>query len=501
MSTESSCAISYFRMAAVLVFVILNLAVFSIRLVSVLHYGDLFPTSGGESLVIYPVWKAIHYYPVYEWPLSYPFSLALYNYLFYNAYAVFLRLIGATGASMMIWGRLFTPVFAMIGAVAQWKLVQYHLKLRGMYSVLSLCLALGLWISASIVRAYALSIRPDLAAVAMVMVALWMLVRQSRFNLAYAGVFFYLAWSFKQSVILAFIAVCLFLLFHKRWRDFLFLATVFAILVGITLLIGSPEYRYGILAAPALVKEFSIKWALQIAPKAVAANLYWILAPVALLLATGARRIDNTVSMLSAALVVALAGGLAGMTKIGSWDNYLLEAFVAGSTLFQIAVFAAPGRLVSALVLFGCVQPAVQATMAQSGTSRHLLGTVGIATKSEYADAVAMRDRLASLRKPIFTTNEIFSLPWFSTDNRAPALVIDTIFHDATRTRCQNGCVEGMLQRGEIPTAMLLNTGDSYQRSLNSNYKKIGGLRESDRLWSIYVLTTQKSEHSFVDKK
>jgi len=387
----------------------------------------------------------------------------------------------------MTWGRPLTTVFVIVGAIAQWKLVQAHLTLRGARSILSLIFAVGLWFCASIVRYWAITIRPDIPAIALVMIALWLVVRQPRFGFAYAGVFFYLAWSFKQSVVLSLVGVCLFLLFHKRWRELTVLASVFAVLAAVTILIESPEYRFNTFVAPRLI-SWDIAWALQIAPKSLIANAYWILAPIALLLAAGTRRVDNTVRMLTIILAVALAGGLAGMTKVGAWDNYLFEAFVAGSTMLQIAVFAATGRLVNTLLLFSCVQPAIQLAAPQSGTHRHALGTIGIATAAEYADAVALRDRLATMKKPIFTTDEIFSLPWFSTDNGAPALVIDPLFHQATLASCQNACVEGMLQRAEIPTVMLLSSGDPYQSSLNPNYEKIGEARVGDTLWSIYAL-------------
>lgn len=474
-----------------LVFVILNLALFLLRAISVWRYGALFPIDSVQP--IYGVWKGVHHFPIYEWPLAYPFSLALYNYLFYGTYAFFLRLVGATGTGIMRWGCFFTPVFPIMGAIAQWRLVQRYLNLRGAMSALSLIFAFGLWFCTSIVRQWAITIRPDMAAVALVMVALCLVVRQQRFSFAFAGVFFYLAWSFKQSVILALAGVCLFLLLHKRWRDLSALAAVFAVLAAATILLGTPAYRYNTLVAPRLVTGFSLMWASRIAPKSLISNSYWILAPIALLLAAGARRVDNTVRLLTIILIVALAGGLAGMTKVGAWDNYLLEAFVAGSTLLQIAVFSAPGRFVSALVLFGCIIPSIQLVTVSAGPHLHRFGTVGIATPEEYADAVALRDRLAHLKKPIFTTNEIFSLPWFSTDDRFPALVIDQLFHESTMALCQNGCVEGMLQRGEIPTVMLLSSGDSYQKSLNPNYQKIGEARESERMWSIYVLKPQAS--------
>ncbi|MGA7831608.1 MAG: hypothetical protein WCA21_11650 [Terracidiphilus sp.] len=462
---------------------------FLLRLISVWHYGSLFFTTGGDALVIYPVWKAVHHLPVYEWPLKFPFALALYNYLFYYSYAIFLRFVGADGADIMKWGSMLTPAFAIAGAIAQWKLIQDTLHLRGLRSLLSLLFALGLWLSTSMIRQWAFTIRPDLAAVALVMIALCLVVNNPRFGFAIAGVLFYLAWSFKQSVVLAFAGVCLFLLLHKRWRDLSMLVAVFAALTAATLFLGTPEYRYNILVAPTVVKEFSFMHAFPIGTRSAIANAYWILAPVVLLLAARARRIDNTVRLLITIFVVSLAGGLVALAKVGAYDNYLFEAFAAGSTLLQLAVFTAPGWITTSLVLFGCALPVVQLATRPCGVQPHRFGTLGIATPAEYAEAVALRDRLAAMKKPIFTTNELFSLPWFSAGDHAPALVVDHIYHDATRNLCENGCVEGLLQRGEIPTVMLLSSGDPYQSSLNPKYVKVGEAHYSGREWSLWSLS------------
>jgi hypothetical protein len=478
--------ISRLRCCAVLAFVLLNLAVFFIRMISLWRYGALFCTSGGESLTIYSVWKGMHHLPIYGWPLSFPFSLSLYNYLFYYTYAGFLRLIGAWDSGIMTWGRLFTSAFAIMGAIAQWKLVSQHLNLRGARSILSLFFALGLWLSTSMVRWWALTIRPDLAAVALVMIALWVVMHWPRFGFAFAGVLFYLAWSFKQSVVLAFAGVCLFLLFNKRWRDLSALVAVFSLLIAATLLLGTPEYRFSILVAPRLVSEFSLLNAWHMAEVSFVANAYWIVAPIALLLAAGARKVDGAARLLITVFAVALVGGLAAMGKIGASDNYLLEAFAAGSTLLQMAVFTAPGRVVSSLVLFGCVQPAVQLASVPSGS--HIFGTVRIATATEYADALALRDRLDSMTKPIFTSDETFSLPWLSSDNRVPAFIIDTKFHDATRLRCQNGCIEGMLQKGGIPTVMIGPGDNLYRQSLNPSYVKVAESYHQGKQYSIYII-------------
>ena len=470
-SSEPAYRLSRFRIAVVVLFAALNLAVFLLRAISVWRYGSMFSTGSGEFLMIYSVWKGMRHLPVYEWPFSFPFSISLYNYLFYETYIAFLRFIGAWDSGIQTWGRLFTSLFAVLGALAQWRLIQNQLNLRGARSLLSLLFALGLWLSTSMIRYWALTIRPDLAAVAMVMIALWMVLRPSRFSFALAGVFFYLAWAFKQSVVLALAAVCLFLLFHKRWKDLFTLASVFALLTAATLLLGTPDYRFSILVAPKLVVGFALRSAWEQGKPFLVENIYWVVVPIALLLTAGVRRAVPAFRLLITVFAFTFVAGFLAMSKAGGASNYLLEAFVAGSTLFQVALFEEPRRIIDFLLLLGCVQPTLQLAAAPSG--RQTFGTVQFAGAGDYANALAVRDRLAQLKKPIFTTDQTFSMPWFSSDDRAPALIIDPQFHAATRLRCENGGIEGMLQRGEIPT-VVLNTGSIYEKELSPKYVKTG---------------------------
>jgi hypothetical protein len=554
---DSGWNLSRCRVAAVVAFFALNLAVYLIRILSVWRYGALFCSTAVESPMIESVWRCMKHQPVYTWPFAFPFSLSLYNYLFYGVYAAALRLMGAWDAGILTWGRQFTLLFALAGALAQWRLVRALLKLRGAASVLSLCLSLGLWLCSSLVKYWALTIRPDMAAVALVMIALWVVVRQTRFCFAYAGLLLYLAWAFKQSTVLAFAGLCLWLLLNKRWRDLSLLVTVFAALVCATLLIGSPEYRFSILIAPQMVRgfSFSLPWilrALGTGLTALALNLYWVAAPFVLLRASGGmRKTDEGVrkslpksglyqgttlqlaekckqsskkrqgttlvvpqkqqnkrwalapgeifpfhkellrpvhSLLTTVFALALLIGLAGMGKVGGTSNYLFEAFAAGSTLLQIAVFTLPGRLVTALLLFGCVQPAVQ--LGGVAIGYHHPGRkdmVPIATASEYRDAVALRNRLAGLKKPIFTTDGVFALPWNFTDNGAPAVVLDPNFQEAARSHDANGGIEGMLNRGEFPTVMLASGDLTYLKSLHPGYRKVAESVQQGVTYSIYT--------------
>jgi hypothetical protein len=499
------------RTAAILAFFALNLIVYLIRIVSVWRYGSLFCPTAAESPMIDSVWRVMNHRTLYPWPFAPPFSLTLYNYLFYHFYAAVLGLIGAVNSGILTWGRQLTVLFALAGALAQWRLVRRLLGLRGAASGLSLAFALGLWLCTSLIKYWALVIRPDMAAAALVMIALWVIARQPRFCFAYAGLLFYLAWAFKQSVVLTLVALCLWLVWQKRGRDLALVAGVFAALVAATLLLGPPEYRFSILVAPRMVTGFTfgLKWILHTLGSgltAVGLNLFWVAAPLILsksnnsvilnhsnnsVILSEAQRSRRTCisvspqngwqstplsslelkSLLTVVFLFSLLFGLAGMGKVGATSNYLFEAFIAGSTLLQIAVFTVPGRLVTALVLFGCVQPAVQIVGTAAGF--HHQGKrdrVPIATAAEFAQAAALRDRLATMPKPIFTTDEAFQLPWISTDG-APAFTFDPNFQAAARSRDQNGGVEGMLQRGEIPTVVLAPSDAVYLRALNPHYR------------------------------
>jgi hypothetical protein len=508
------------RIAAILAFFALNLIVYLIRITSVWRYGSLFCPTAAESPMIDSVWRAMNHRTLYPWPFAPPFSLTLYNYLFYHFYAAVLGLIGAVNSGILTWGRQLTLLFALVGALAQWRLVRRLLSLRGAASGLSLAFALGLWLCTSLIKYWALVIRPDMAAAALVMIALWVVARQPRFCFAYAGLLFYLAWAFKQSVVLTLVALCMWLAWQKRWRNLALVAGVFAVFVAATLLLGTPEYRFSILVAPRMVTGFTfgLKWILHTLGSGLTAlglNLFWVAAPLVLfksnnsvipnhsnnsvipnhsnnsVILSEAQRSRRTCgfvsprngwqstplssvelkSLLTVIFALALLLGLAGMGKVGATSNYLFEAFIAGSTLLQMAVFTVPGRLVTALILFGCVQPAVQIVGTAAGF--HHTGKrdrVPISTAAEFAQAAALRDRLASMPKPIFTTDEAFQLPWISTDG-APAFTFDPNFQAAARSRDQNGGVEGMLQRGEIPTVVLAPSDQVYLRALNPHYR------------------------------
>src|SRR2546426_4473874 len=90
--------------------------ILAVRCSSNLSAGALYPTAGWESLMSYSVWKIQNHLPLYEWPQRDPFTLTLYNYLFYALYGHLLDYLGVSGSGILIGGRALTLLFACLGA-------------------------------------------------------------------------------------------------------------------------------------------------------------------------------------------------------------------------------------------------------------------------------------------------------------------------------------------------------------------------------------------------
>src|SRR5437879_7894248 len=82
--------------------------ILAVRCSSILSAGTFYPTNGSESLMAYSIWKIQNHLPLYEWPQRDPFTLTLYNYLFYALYGHLLDYLGVSGSGILIGGRALT---------------------------------------------------------------------------------------------------------------------------------------------------------------------------------------------------------------------------------------------------------------------------------------------------------------------------------------------------------------------------------------------------------
>jgi hypothetical protein len=406
--------------------------------------------------------------------MAHPFSLSLYNYGFYFVYAGLFRLLDWWGAEMLTYGRMLTAGFAALGAVAQWNVVKAKVEM-GRYKYLCLALCFGLWFGTSMARWWTLTIRPDIPALALVMVGLVWLVRMNGAEgAAGAGAFFYLAWTFKQSSILI-AAACILYMFFSRRRAAIVMLAVMASGIIATYWLGTPTYRYSVFVAPRIVPFFSAAHAFGMLKQPLLANAFVFIPALALLARPWAKRLRafEIKDLLRIATVVSFLGGAVGMGKAGATDNYLFEAFFAGSALLLIEIFENPAR--RAVILFlilGSIQPLAQ--LGANLLGRQGFGTIEIATGGSFSQAEKTRQRLSTLPKPLLTTDEVFSLPWNSSNNSYPAFVIEPAFQAAAAGKPEQGVPRALISGRECPSLMLKVRDVDLSDLLNAGYRKIG---------------------------
>jgi hypothetical protein len=431
---------------------ILALVVFGIRVTSLLRHGDLCSTSGGDATAIYGIWKVQIGEPLYEWPFTQSLPLSPYNYFFYHFYAGVLSAFGIKGASLPVGGALATLFLAVFGAIAQWKVM--HLVLRDEVarrndSLLAL-LVLTAWIGTGMVGWWALTVRPDIGAVAFATAGLWAYLTASRGGqrswilLMTASILFYLAWSFKQSTVWTVTGVCSFVLFYRRrlWHAIQLIVPCGS-LMALTIWIGGTNYWENIFVGMSQ-NPLSVDHFVKTAPLAFLPSLFfwgfWVYALVATPVVfdhecrTDTREGLSSLILLCFVVCISLAGGLISTARVGCSRNQLFEAFMSSASLSSCLFIKYKGvqgtkghgslRVAAILILSMTLLPGAQLLLFNR------IGRLTLASQQEYVQRKRFAECLQGVQKPLFTRDEMFSLPWLSTGGRYPAYVIPWDVYD-----------------------------------------------------------------------
>jgi hypothetical protein len=422
------------------------LAVSALRFGTLAFHSDVVETTGGEGPCIYGIWKVARGFSLYEDPDKGNYALTLYNYLFYYAYGLPLKAALDTGHAILLWGRFISMFAAVAGAIGEWMFIRD--LARGNWSptkgFLSACLCIPIWLG-PLAGWYPFSNRPDMLALAFVawgLFSYWRGISTEQVWLAVAGsLFFFLAWSVKQSAVWIFAGLLMYLaLSRPKMVHVLALVLPFSFLASAALGLGSAVYRHNILWAPS-ISRFGLAILARNAVLALASDPFaWMFCGVFILVGRkamflrifGARAWSLFWSM---ACVTLLMCSLA-CAKDGSSQNHFLEAAVALSA-FAIAALITVARTAPslirvsalALLLATAVLPTLQALFPWGLDSRlgwHSLRITNAADLARRHFAAGLK----RLPKPIFTDDDIFAMPWYSTDDHHPAFSIDHVFYD-----------------------------------------------------------------------
>ena len=401
-------------------------------------------TEGREGQTIYALWRVVHSEPLYTWPNQEPYALTYLNYGFYFAYGALCRVFSASGEELLWIPRVITALGAVVGTALFVSTAKLIAPPRGRLEWLALgALAFVVWFGTQFIAWWTISIRPDVwaavFALAGLRLALPAMATAGVGRLVASSVLFFVGWSFKQSCILSFVGCMLSAaLVARSLRAFLALAAPFGLLVATSLVVGGELYRFSIIAVPA-ASRLRTELLIEALSRAIPQNL-WVFGFFPLVLAADFLRRKTSASTtlpvmlrtLALVVLVSVALGAIALGREGSNKNHLFEGYVASAlasywALHRLQASERAPRWESLLGVL-LLLPLVFFPIAQIAMPNRVGRTV-LCTTSDAAELRTLSDAFARLPKPLFTHDEIFSLPWHSTDGRHPAVVIDGTLH------------------------------------------------------------------------
>ena len=488
-------------LASLSVLILLNVVALGVRVWFVGQAGAFAGTSGFEEFSLYNTWKVMHGLTLYEWPQKDHYLLTSYNTGFYHVYAAWGELWGADGEQLVPCLRWLTLVFGVGGVCVQAHLLRVFVPPSARRWVWISGVSFLTWFGTTFSAWCPLTARPDIPAVALALAGftLAMHARETRRDWLWivSSLLFVAAWSFKQSVVWIFAGTVLAVLtFGFRWRGLVGLVAPFGILTLLMVWFSGAEYRYNVFAVPGIYRWFP-KQSFALLGQAVALNLFlWGFGAWACreglrdgwrsFVRWGLRRgaISRLTFMVLAA-VPAVIMGTCQMALHGSNTNNIMEGFVMISLLAGVAWMrfwqsdeSRRSLAVGVILLVSMMPlPIVQLVQAAKGTPNTEVRGVSIGNLTKLnSDQLTQRRRFAEwLRgqpKPLWIRDAMLQLPWFSTDNQFPSLLLDYEFEaDASAKRVLDGAGFSDWIRRRYFACLLLKPNDWLLRvALRSGY-------------------------------
>ena len=472
----------------------LNLAVFFIRIVWLSQHAATLPLPG-DSISAYALWRLRHGHAIYEWLTRPYFSFAPYNFLFYPLYSWFIDAFRVPDEQILWVARLPTPLFAMLGAWAQYRVTAFvAVRSYGRHErTLTMLLAFSTWLGCGVVSWWGLSIRPDVAAAALATAGLSACVigaesRRAALD-ATAGVAFAAAWAFKQSYVMFCAAAIVHAALRRRSAKTLaLLGAPLVLTAACALAFGSGPYRFDVFVAQTLdaIHPYDVQFWVR---GDVLPNLLVWGIPIWSLVADSRGSRPGALDVIVLAAIFSGTWTLLTIGKAGSSNNYLIEPSAAFSVWCGIALsgYASRGGRESARALKAAAWMAVPMILFPVGllirgeyALSHAIGlrarseTLTLGRRGELERRRALASRIAQLAAPVYIDDEPLSLPWHTNHNEYPALVIDHVLYDpAERKGLVVGGLAGLVRERYFASLLLSKDSTLVPIAIASGYRRI----------------------------
>lgn len=420
-----------------------NAWVASARLHSVVSYSSLVQTTGAEAAGLYGIYKVWRGHPLYVSLREQPTTF-LFNYLFYQGYGRLARRLVSDPNHLPLFAHMTT--FAAASALCLGMLAFFAHRLRILSkdippALRAVVLILPfLSISGPFMGWWYVAARPDVIGagfeVAALVALLWNWERGISWpRLVCSTLLFWIAWSFKQTLVLAFVATVCGWMLTRQWKHLAWSLGLFGVLCVVPFAVYGHPYVEHTLQAPAVSPWLSAQFEFVLLDTFKTGS--YILVPALLAVPFEAKAFWQTRrlsadGLLAMVFVISLAGGAIAAGKDGSSRNYYLTSYLAATLYLGLRwlgclEFAAAGPLNRAVAV-----ALLSATLGGGLSASYVVfpnrfGRIAQTTPEEFEQRQTVQRTIAASRKPAFVEDAFLALPWLA--GQYPSDVIDGTFY------------------------------------------------------------------------
>lgn len=388
-------------------------------------------TTGDEFSNYFNIWKAMNGQPIYTDRFQIPFSAAIYNWLFYYAYAVITHFIlagfGLSDAWLPTIGRFITLAAIAVGtAIAYVAFARAADARTAPRKTIAAAFAVFLMVG-PLLGFWSLTVRADLWAMTLEMAGatafLALYPRQRLVAVLVLAVAVYAAWSFKQGSVFTAGGAGILLLLRRDWKSLLLLCSVLPAAWAATLILGDSAWFDNILLRgfPLFFLDGRLSRNLLNVAVKTGPLLFFLLA-LAVVAARSAecrRKLgqDDAFVFALGAAVAAFVVAVPTATHHGAGENYFftLAFFMGLMAMASLPVLAAGGEATLRAPLIAGIAGWLSLYAAVGAVLVGAAGTIDV--RRQHPVYMGLKRCADSLPRPLFFNNNYMGLPWMTPNN------------------------------------------------------------------------------------
>jgi hypothetical protein len=409
-----------------IIFILLCLSILALRISSVFRDSLYAQSTGAETPPLYGIYKVWTGRTLYE-PLSVTATPMIYNYLFYYTYGYLAKIFVTNAESLPLFSRMVTLIVTLSFSVG---LLFYIRNKTNKYLAhnLSYGQRSGLYFLALVVFIgpfigwWNLTARPDLFGMGLELCAIILLLTAKKiygFGRVIATTFiFWLAWSFKQNLILVYLGFLVILLIDRRYRQLFVSAIFFSLLCCLPLVWFGVPYAENIIRIPA-VNPWKLEYALRVFSETLVAGAYFYLPVFFLLGRQLSRRFQPNANcrILLLIFVMTFVGGFVNSARWASGRNHYFAAYlVAGIFIVEYLISSwknVDGNQIKfARYVCLCLYSIGLALGLLYLILPNRFGRISLLTRSQRETNKEIISVIRAAAKPVFVQNNYLALPW-----------------------------------------------------------------------------------------